>query len=502
MKPRDKVVTAQDVESSLYYCHLDCDQDEAVRESLQSGDEVQALLETKKRYSAVPPDQSGAARRKSLHWTPQPEGTTSKPPLKQYPHLQQPGLQQSITGSINRKPVGGAPPLPGRPSESDVSMTKKVLGPRPLKAEPPAKPPASPTIIFGKENVRPQADSELPPTLPPRTNSYLSVSDERGGFITPALPPRRPTDSIEGHHPLPPTPYDSRSSNSSRLSVSTFSSSKLDGFSLTLIRRDPSSGDQWNIGKVTKEDSLNSEGLSLQIHSPGYEKFAHTTHPSNDYDDPIYRPFARLLQTQRQKAPASSNRRSMFRSSADLSRGDPSEDPNSPSLLTTTDGVPTLCFLSPWDGICEFSTGASGRTLKCRHSPPFNGNDVDPVLRRLNSKPVSELRLNLPVLASSFKRPPLSASHSKSSFFTSHDGHRHSVSIESSRDGLDERDEWDDAEEERMDLSLGQERAGGGFGGKKAKLGKLIVEGEGLLMLDLVVAANMGFWWSLRNQAR
>ena len=47
----------------------------------------------------------------------------------------------------------------------------------------------------------------------------------------------------------------------------------------------------------------------------------------------------------------------------------------------------------------------------------------------------------------------------------------------------------------RLDLSLGQEKAGGGNGGKRAKLGKLIVEDEGLKMLDLIVAANMGMWW-------
>lgn len=48
---------------------------------------------------------------------------------------------------------------------------------------------------------------------------------------------------------------------------------------------------------------------------------------------------------------------------------------------------------------------------------------------------------------------------------------------------------------DRLDLSLGQEKAGGGSRGKKAKLGKLIIEDEGLKMLDLIVAANMGIWW-------
>lgn len=46
-----------------------------------------------------------------------------------------------------------------------------------------------------------------------------------------------------------------------------------------------------------------------------------------------------------------------------------------------------------------------------------------------------------------------------------------------------------------MDLSLGHERAGGGFSGNHSKLGKLIIENEGLKMMDLLVAANMSVWW-------
>ena len=43
--------------------------------------------------------------------------------------------------------------------------------------------------------------------------------------------------------------------------------------------------------------------------------------------------------------------------------------------------------------------------------------------------------------------------------------------------------------------SAAEDRAGGESAGKPAKLGKLIVEDEGLRMLDLVVAANMSIWW-------
>ena len=55
----------------------------------------------------------------------------------------------------------------------------------------------------------------------------------------------------------------------------------------------------------------------------------------------------------------------------------------------------------------------------------------------------------------------------------------------------------EEGKDDRADLSLGQERAGGGSGGKNAKLGKLVVEREGLHMLDLTVAANMAVFLSL-----
>ena len=52
-----------------------------------------------------------------------------------------------------------------------------------------------------------------------------------------------------------------------------------------------------------------------------------------------------------------------------------------------------------------------------------------------------------------------------------------------------------DSDEDRLDFSLARENAGGGLRGKSAKLGKLIIEDEGIKMLDLVVAACMAVWW-------
>ena len=73
--------------------------------------------------------------------------------------------------------------------------------------------------------------------------------------------------------------------------------------------------------------------------------------------------------------------------------------------------------------------------------------------------------------------------------------HRHSTSDELTNNSLPSGMAKFLDEYGNIDLSLAQERAGGGFQGKQAKLGKLIIEDEGVKMLDLIVAANMALWW-------
>lgn len=105
--------------------------------------------------------------------------------------------------------------------------------------------------------------------------------------------------------------------------------------------------------------------------------------------------------------------------------------------------------------------------------------------------PVSELRFNLPT-SSKVTTPRGEESLKRSSFFHKSRHSRNHASFSDSRPSSTEdvRSSF-----ERMDLSLGQEFAGGGFGGKQAKLGKLIIEDEGLKMVDLLVAANIALWW-------
>jgi NADH dehydrogenase (ubiquinone) Fe-S protein 8 len=181
-------------------------------------------------------------------------------------------------------------------------------------------------------------------------------------------------------------------------------------------------------------------------------------------------------------------------------------------------------FLSPWDGRCEFRTSTNGRSLKCRHvlgpaNAKIDARDLAHNLRdaqamgrsrgdelsaaMVGAKPVSELRFNIPGTG----RGRGSGSGSSTA------GGNGNGNAEGGREGrlaeqfgrLLHRESHSSDEEEDdglgydedipMDLSLGREHAGGGNNGKRAKLGKLIIHDEGLKMLDLVVAANIGVWW-------
>ncbi|EOO03164.1 putative oxidoreductase-like protein [Phaeoacremonium minimum UCRPA7] len=163
-------------------------------------------------------------------------------------------------------------------------------------------------------------------------------------------------------------------------------------------------------------------------------------------------------------------------------------------------------FTSPWDGRCEFRTGNGGRSLKCRHVLNTSGGGFNPLVLAQGIRdgnvggrhgsvssgitgayPVSELRFNLP---------------STDLFKSKEDRERAARELHGQFNKLlkihhDESDgERDEDDENIFDFGgLGREKAGGGNRGKRAKLGKLIVYDEGMKMLDLVIAANVGVWW-------
>ncbi|CAN8104689.1 unnamed protein product [Discula destructiva] len=200
-------------------------------------------------------------------------------------------------------------------------------------------------------------------------------------------------------------------------------------------------------------------------------------------------------------------------------------------------------FTSPWHGTCDFRTTSNGRALKCRHTRSTTSQGFNPLVaaqalrdaaasvsnssaaasnggrkRGLSASmvngssggvgggstaptaPVSELRFNLPAT---------DLFHSKEDRERAAREVRRGLGelLSPATKGGYENVRFDEYGDEIVDeegeggrvfdwSALGREKAGGGTRGKRAKLGKLLVYDEGIKMLDLVVAANMGIWWT------
>ena len=235
-------------------------------------------------------------------------------------------------------------------------------------------------------------------------------------------------------------------------------------WALTLIRRDPASGAQWNVGRIARP-GVGAE-VMLEMHAPGYAKFA-----AGDPDGP---PFCRRLGLHT-KAPPSPARTGLRARAGNASPAAPDE-------------LPPLTFVSPWHGTCRFATSGSGRALVCRHA-------CAETTAAAPADVLSELRPHLPGRGLFALAPPADRVRPLSTPLPPSPQRERVSHVFDDSDG----DEDLSPDPERLDLSLGRERAGGGRRGRTAKLGKLVLAagGPGAAMLDLLVAANVAVWWGL-----
>ncbi|KAJ8117123.1 hypothetical protein OPT61_g1595 [Boeremia exigua] len=467
MKPREKVVTAEDITSSLYFVHVEHPQDV----NLIGHSEIQ-------------------------HSEQQPNAALQMP----VPIIQRKAVPGTPAAAPARRPVPGTlAPVVDFNSRQNASAGQYA-----------------------------RRSEMLSPSYEPR-GSYDSSRSQSENEV-PTIQPRRP----EGN------------------AIRT-------GISLTLIRRDPASGAQWNVARIDDPtiSEISSTGsieaaarrkpgapMYIEISNPGYSKFLHSdmdqrphlpTRTSDLSDRSFQSSNAPPYPMLDHKTELSSKSSTVFsrrlwmegthlgggfghrksgsydrNQSRPTSRGNYDDRPSldqplrSPSFLTNDDqSYATLqvserhsnfrgyVFTSPWNGRCEFVTGASGGTLKCRHIVP--GLQGAPPA----AATVSEMRFNLPSAAPA--PSPREETSKRSSFFKRgrHSRNNSSVSVSCDDGTEDARNSLD-----RLDLSLGQEFAGGGFGGKQAKLGKIILEDEGLKMMDLLVATNIGLWWRAYEKAQ
>lgn len=538
LKPQQRVVTAQDVQSSLYYMHVDRPEDYELIRSLDDSDHLSDQENV--RGEPRTPTSTNGVRRKPL---PQNLGFDDyqEPPreVDPYFHMHSNGGEGSSQpkrkplsqdNTTEHRPLDGRPPLPDR----------KLLGPRPMNQSSLAADNVPLQDVPEKQNFdlrRSEHPGRTPPKLPPRpfsedkdrvpmTSPRPLVTNMKGAF------------GANGGHSRFLHRKGIASSASQDLNRETRDGSNTEDLqetSLSLIRR--YNNEQWTVGKIVSkgakpavsESGESSDGISISILTRGYLRFIESNNSFANQERIIangtlggHAPimaaaeslcFQRHLQVSEHAMSRSSRHRpesfdykstlKESRSSFDLPRH--SSDSINPNHRFSN-GLPELksgpkkgyLLRSPWDGLCEFTTGVAGRSFKCKHSYASSNPRFGPGMHTAH---VSELRFNLPssktfgTPASKSIGPGTPRDVKRSSLFM----HRHRLSSSSSTEPkkvngagyFGPKVEL----EERLDLSLGQEHAGGGFGGKQAKLGKLIIENEGLQMLDLIVAANMALWW-------
>ena len=541
LKPQQKVVTAQDVQSSLYYMHVDSPEDYELIRSLDDPDHL-SDQENVRGEPKTPTSTNGVRRKplpQNLHFEDYQE-----PPREVNPYFQMYSDGGEGSSQAKRKPLSQDNTTEHRPwDERPPLPDRKLLGPRPMNQSFLAANNLPLQDVPEKQNIdlrRSEHPARTPPNLPPRPFS-------EGKDSVPMTPPRPLVASMKGafgangghsrflHRKAIASPA-SQDLNGEIMDGSN--TEDLQETSLSLIRR--YNNEQWTVGKIlskgakpaASESGESSHEISISILTRGYLRFIEpknsftnqertmTQNPTGTLDS--YAPntaaeeslcFQRHLQVSghamsrsSKHRPKSIDSKSTFkdnRSSFDLPRHS-LDSTNSNHRFSN--GLPELksgpkkgyTLRSPWDGLCEFTTGVAGRAFKCKHSYASSNPRFGP---GMHTAQVSELRFNLPssktlgTPASKSVDPGTPREVKRSSLFMHRYRRSSSSSIEPKNVNRARSFRPKVELEERLDLSLGQEHAGGGFGGKQAKLGKLIIENEGLQMLDLIVAANMALWW-------
>lgn len=469
-------------------------------------------------------------------------------------------VQQGLAPGSENIPVG--------------AVTKSAVPRRPLPPLPPSEEPWGARAAANDQPIPSTrrstfSDNEPAPNLDVWKEHHEGVAASGRYSLDsnrPHLPPRQKQDRAAS-----PTRSPGQSSTRQRRAQNATRNPNT-GFHITLIRRDPSSGTQWNVATISTP-SMDGNATDIEISTPGYNRFTGSDETISLADIAANLPAGMIRAAVPSVPPSISSEPTSeqpsgprkFRRQVCVSK--PFDD----SMSDHGNGNPEnaklksgyYSFNSPWNGTCTFASSVNGRSLKCKHMIPGPGGQM-PVQGEQDPNPavtVAEIRFNTPFQAANlhfhaahrshlqqqtpsptydptnpdsaaaFKRNSLSQflnpntysrprAHSGSNtpfppenprnfhpgellrrtslrasrfarqnHFHPHQNAQHPPRSTSTSSG------GPDSDEDRLDLSLAREKAGGGIRGKSAKLGKLIIEDEGFKMLDLVVSACMAVWW-------
>jgi len=343
LKPREKVVSAEDVQSSLYFLHIDIPEDHLVELP-----EETSILDT----STL--------------------STISRKPLPTPPVSPAEGSPRQRSPAFDTKPQLGVP------------QRKPVRQSLDLPDIPPRPPMRSPPSQQGQFSMQELSDGRPSFSRRPLSNQFLD----------PSLVPARPSIN-------PRSSYATVDTSWSSFDASLAPEDDERCVSLTLIRRDPSSGFQWNVAKIRDppvhevSSIMGGDGsvktkkagapLFLEIYNPGYSKFLQfdqtrpisrestdmaslspslSSDPDNTFRRRLYMDGSRFGDHSygHRKTPSWNGEQQTQRSSVQLNRQSLQAAPKALADRRSKG----YTFRSPWGGKCEFSTGTAGRSLKVR----------------------------------------------------------------------------------------------------------------------------------------
>lgn len=517
LKPPTKSnISIEAINSSLYYLHVATEEDEDVLRSIES--EQREHPHDALAASRLPGET--VSRLNDFHRKPvggQDAAAASYPPPVPPPHRE--GVSSYQAQSVNDE-------NPSRIPRKNVHDSSPTTQPKPNTTSQDFAIPRRP-ISSGNATL------VTPTSAEPNTGQRFSYDEPR-----PSIENIR---SHQSHVPENLTPGD-------MLTNQNLSSP----FRITLIRRDVASGNQWNVGTITS--SKEDKGvIHVEISNPGYGKFMNNVRLSANASGQHLTSTAgegqnaaevlkRMAQNMmhdndtgkrifyRDIAPVKHDHQTHSLSEVLFNRHSGSADtPKITQYVSSKVNRGYYSFQSPWGGTCSFVASVNGGSLKCKHTIPGPALSAEAGISGSGQNPevtVSELRYNIPFALEQSFRPPSILNvngNSKSpgekgkgkraalsQLITTNiqkvqqharsrsQGGSHTPVFPSTRGSGEEQSPASPVaadDEDRLDFSLAREHGGGGMSGKSAKLGKLIIEDEGIKMIDLVVAASMGVWW-------
>ncbi|KKA21276.1 hypothetical protein T310_4717 [Rasamsonia emersonii CBS 393.64] len=549
--PTKSSVSAEAINSSLYYLHVASAEDEAVlrRIELERDQERQEAAARREqpanRLPAAVLSRLNSFRRKPVGGNTEPvpppppphqEGVESTRPASSDSIPQQPVSQPNQTSEYrpyrpDRPEAENAhtedpikQPAPGdRPVRSTTELndnTNRFRIPRRPLTSLPKQTDLSPGVAGGSAQHQNRWSADLgyshkwPSIASDDTNlRFRSSLDSQRPQAVPNLSSKDPSLREYG---VPAADSHRRKTDSARDS----------SFHITLIRRDPSHGSQWNVGTISGSDADKS-AIEIEISTPGYGRFVNNDDPLSLASLGLNLPLASrdglssststmpasIPATRAENAPSGTDvgpkkfRRKVLavshghghrhddsRQSVDRTNSGVAESHISAKFVPPRSEMQTY---DPWTvDECRESGSDRGRTtIQCPISSghPPHGHHPSPSPSRSPGNDKTKRSSLAQIFTSNLQRVRHARPGSRSG--PESPSGRSSFHVRMHSDTSSDDNTPPGADEDRLDLSLAREHAGGGLRGKSAKLGKLIIEDEGIKMLDLVVAACMGVWW-------